>query len=159
MLISQGDNMTRIMFVCHGNICRSPMAEFLMKYIVDKKGLASEFFIDSSATSTEEIGDPVYPETKRILARHNISTNGKVAKQLKRADYDNFDYFLCMDRHNLRSAVRILDGDKDNKVSLLLDFTNNPRPVADPYYTGNFELTYNDIMEGIDALLEHINNK
>ena len=143
--------MIRIMFVCHGNICRSTMAEFLMKDFVKKLGKENEFYIESSATSTEEIGNPVHYGTARILDGLGIDYSKKRAKQLRLSDYNNFDYFVGMDEYNRRNMKRMLGGDADNKVSLLLDYTDNPREVADPWYTGNFKITYDDIMEGIKA--------
>lgn len=148
--------MIRIMFVCYGNICRSPMAEFLMKDFVKKKGLEDKFYIKSSATSYEEIGHRVYGGTRVILDRLGIDYSGKVAEKLYADDYDNFDYFIGMDEANRRNMVRQLNGDKDGKVSLLLDYTNNPREVADPWYTRDFDLTYRDITEGIEAFFEFL---
>ena len=143
--------MIRIMFVCHGNICRSTMAEFLMKDFVKKLNREDDFYIESSATSTEEIGNPVHYGTARILDALNIDYSKKRAKQLRLSDYNNFDYFIGMDEYNRRNMKRMLGGDPDNKVSLLLDYTDNPREVADPWYTGNFKITYDDVMEGIKA--------
>ena len=135
--------MTKILFVCHGNICRSPMAEFMMKDLVKKRGMERDFLIASSATSAEEIGNPVHPGTASRLAREGISTAGKYAVQLKRTDYDRYDYFLGMDQWNVRNMKRILGGDPENKVHLLLDFTGRPgEEIADPWYTGDFERTY-----------------
>ena len=150
--------MHKIMFVCHGNICRSPMAEFIMKDIVKKSGKEDEFYISSSATSTEEIwqgvGNPVYPPAKRELLKHGISCDGKRAVQLKAEDYEKYDLFLCMDSANVRNATRILRGDKDGKVKKLLSFVGEDRDVADPWYTGDFETTYQDVYSGIVALLK-----
>ena len=141
------------MFVCHGNICRSPMAEFVMKDIVKKRGKEDEFYISSSATSTEEIwqgvGNPVYPPAKRELLKHGISCDGKRAVQLKADDYEKYDLFLCMDSANVRNATRILRGDKDGKVKKLLSFVGEDRDVADPWYTGDFETTYQDVYSGM----------
>ena len=148
--------MIRIMFVCYGNICRSPMAEFLMKDFVKKKGLEDKFYIKSSATSYEEIGHRVYGGTRVILDRLGIDYSGKVAEKLYADDYDNFDYFIGMDESNRRNMVRQLNGDKDGKVSLLLDYTKNPREVADPWYTRDFDLTCRDINEGIEAFFEFL---
>ena len=130
--------MTKILFVCHGNICRSPMAEFMLKDLVKKRGMERDFLIASSATSAEEIGNPVHPGTASRLAREGISTAGKYAVQLKRTDYDRYDYFLGMDQWNIRNMKRILGGDPENKVHLLLDFTGRPgEEIADPWYTGH----------------------
>lgn len=152
--------MTRIMFVCHGNICRSPSAEFIMKKLVEEKGLSSQFEIRSSATSTEEIwngiGNPVYPPMKRELERHGIYCSGKRAVQLKKEDYSNYDYFIGMDSANIRNMHRILSGDPEGKISKLLDFTNRGGDVADPWYSERFDVAYKDIFEGCTALLERI---
>ena len=154
--------MTRVMFVCHGNICRSPMAEFVFKDMVKKAGLESDFYISSSATSTEEIwngiGNPVYPPAKRELERHGMSCEGKRAVQLKSSDYSEYDYFIGMDSMNIRNMNRILD-DKDGKIYKLLSFTEASKDVADPWYSGDFETTYNDVYNGCEALLKYILNK
>lgn len=162
-LILSGFDMIKIMFVCHGNICRSPMAEFVFKDLVLKKGMEDKFYISSSATSTEEIwngvGNPVYPPAKRELAKHGISCEGKRAVQLKRSDYDKFDYFIGMDRANIRNMNRILENDPQNKIYKLLTFAGLSDDVADPWYTGDFETTYNDVAEGCEALLNFILDK
>lgn len=150
--------MHRIMFVCHGNICRSPMAEFIMKKIVAEKHIENEYYIRSSATSTEEIGKSVYPPAKAELLKHGISCNGKTAVQLKKSDYENYDYFIGMDTANIRNMNRILGNDKEEKIYKLLNFANNGGDVADPWYTGNFSTTYNDILQGCNALLEYLQN-
>ncbi len=152
--------MVKIMFVCHGNICRSPMAEFVFKDMVNKKGLSGDFYVSSSATSTEEIwngtGNPVYPPAKRELLKHGISCEGKRAVQLKYDDYENYDYFIGMDSANIRNMHRILQGDKSGKVYKLLSFTNSSDDVADPWYSGDFETTYKDVLRGCEALLKYI---
>ena len=145
--------MTRILFVCHGNICRSPMAEFVMKDMVKKAGLAEQFQIDSAATSTEEIGNPVYPPARRKLAEHGISCEGKTARQLKRQDAEYYDMLIGMDQANLRNMRRIC-GETPGKLRLLLDGTDRPGEVADPWYTGDFEATWRDVEEGCRKLLE-----
>lgn len=142
--------MKRIMFVCHGNICRSPMAEFIFRDLVKKYGREDEFIIASSAVSTEEIGNPVYPPARQELAKHGIGCNGKYAVQLKKSDYEKYDFFLCMDSSNIRNALRIFGCDKDNKVRLLLD----DRDVSDPWYTDRFDVAYADIAMGCRKLLE-----
>ena len=148
--------MINILFVCHGNICRSPMAEFVMKDIVAKAGLASEFHIESAATSTEEIGNSVYPPARRKLAEHGIRCDGKTARQLRRDDYARWDYLVGMDEANRRNMTRICGGDPEGRISLLLDHTPHPREVADPWYTGDFERTWQDVLEGCTALLTEI---
>ena len=148
--------MIRVLFVCHGNICRSPMAEFVLKDMTHKKGLADKFHIASAATSTEEIGNPVHHGTRNKLKQVGISCTGKTAVQLRKNDYNNFDYIIGMDSWNLRNMMRILRNDPQDKVSLLLDFSDNPRDIADPWYTGNFDVTYADIVEGCEAFLEYL---
>ena len=148
--------MVKILFVCHGNICRSPMAEFVMKDLVKKAGLGHEFTIASAATSTEEIGNPVYPPARRKLAEHGITCAGHAARQLRRDDYDRWDYLVGMDSANLRNMHRICGGDPVGKISLLLDWTNRPGSVADPWYTSDFEATWQDVLEGCRNLLEQI---
>ncbi len=146
------------MFVCHGNICRSPMAEFIFKDMVKKCGREGEFFIASCATSTEEIfngiGNPVYPPAKAELQKHGISCNGKRAVQLKRDDYERYDLFVCMDDNNCRNALRIFGGDAADKIVKLLSFTGENRNVADPWYSNDFSTAYNDIYRGCKAMLE-----
>ena len=148
--------MTKILFVCHGNICRSPMAEFVMKKLVKERGLERDFVIQSAATSREEIGNPVYPPAKRKLWEHGITCNGKTAVQMTKADYGKFDCIVGMDSMNLRNIMRIIGRDPQNKVSLLLDFTDDPHSVADPWYSGDFDTTYSDVVNGCRALLGHI---
>lgn len=150
--------MIKILFVCHGNICRSPMAEFVMKNMVEEQGMAEEFYIASAATSTEEIGNGVHRGTLIKLAEQGISCDGKRAVQLKKSDYDKYDYILGMDSMNMRNMERMLPPDIKNKVHRLLDFSDNPRDIADPWYTGNFDVTYDDIVEGCTALFEKIIN-
>ena len=149
----------RILFVCHGNICRSPMAEFLMKDLAAKKGVTDRFEIASAATSTEEIGNPVYPPARRKLAEHGLRCDGKTAVQMKKADYEKYDYLVCMDSWNLRNMHRITGGDPQNKFIRLLDLTDLKRDVADPWYTDDFDATWNDLTVGCDALLEKLLRK
>ena len=150
--------MKRIMFVCHGNICRSPMAEFILKCMLQKRGLEKEFLIASSATSTEEIwngvGNPIYPPAKRELAAHGIACEGKRAVQLTLADYDRYDLFVGMDSANIRNMHRILGGDPNGKIRKLMDYTSRGGDVADPWYSDRFDLAYRDIYEGCVALLD-----
>lgn len=149
--------MISILFVCHGNICRSPMAEFVMKDLVSKKHLSKEFLIASAATSTEEIwngvGNPVYPPAKAKLAEHGIDVSGKRAVQLVRADYDKYDYLIGMDSANIRNMNRMLGGDPEGKIFKLLSFADSERDIADPWYSGDFDTTYVDIMKGCEGLL------
>ncbi|MBO5221645.1 MAG: low molecular weight phosphotyrosine protein phosphatase [Clostridia bacterium] len=151
--------MKRIMFVCHGNICRSPMAEFIFRDLVEKKGLQNRFSAASCATSTEEIrngiGNPIYPPAKRELYRHGIKTTEKRAVQLQKSDYEKYDLFLCMDRYNLRNALRILGGDDGKKVQMLLDYAHGG-DVSDPWYTDRFDVAYEDILRGCEGLLQHL---
>lgn len=151
--------MTRILFVCHGNICRSPMAEFVMRDVVRRAGLTSQIEVASAATSTEEIGNPVYPPVRRLLAGVGISCDGKHAVQLTRADYDRYDYLIAMDHNNLRNMARIIGDDPQHKVYRLMDFTDTPHDVADPWYTRDFAATYADVTRGCDALLRHITGR
>ena len=152
--------MIRVLFVCLGNICRSPMAEFIMKSIVSERSLSDRFYIASAATSTEEIwngvGNPVYPPAKRELAKHGISCEGKRAVQITKADYWKYDYILGMEERNIRNILRIVGKDPEHKVKLLLDYSDHPRDIADPWYTGNFESTYRDVVEGCEGFLLYL---
>ncbi|MDY2736990.1 low molecular weight protein-tyrosine-phosphatase [Intestinibacter sp.] len=148
--------MINIMFVCHGNICRSPMAEFVLKDMVAKRKISHNFHIESSATSREEIGNDIHYGTKNKLKKVGVPFTPRRATQITKSDYDKYDFILCMDNNNIRNLSRIIPNDKDDKIKLLLDFSNNPRNIADPWYTGNFEDTYNDIIEGCEALLNYI---
>ena len=148
--------MNRIMFVCLGNICRSPMAEFVFKQLIKEKGVEHKYFVASSATSSDEIymgvGNPVYPPAKAELKKHGISCEGKRAVQLTREDYEKYDLFVCMDNSNVRNSIRIFNGDPQNKVKLLLDYVGGGE-VADPWYYGHFDKTYADVLSGCTALL------
>ena len=150
--------MFKIMFVCHGNICRSPMAEFIFKDLLEKRGLTDKYYVSSSATSTEEIwngiGNPVYPPAKAELKRHGISCDGKRAVQVTRSDYVNYDLLVVMDSNNMRNIMRIIGSDPDKKVHKLLKFANIDRDVSDPWYSGDFTTCYNDIFLGCTALLD-----
>jgi protein-tyrosine phosphatase len=162
--------MISILFVCHGNICRSPMAEFVMKKLVDDAGKADEFYIESAATSTEEIGNPVYPPARRMLQKHGIHSDGKTARQMTVKDLETFDYIILMDENNLRNLKWILprsilqnlnisndpSGRRLQKVSLLMDYTDEPREVADPWYTGDFQATWDDVWDGCSELLKFL---
>lgn len=145
-----------ILFVCHGNICRSPMAEFVMKKQVKNAGLEEAFNIQSAATSAEEIGNPVYPPARRKLQEHGIDCAGHTARQLTRADYDRWDLLIGMDSANLRAMKRLFSGDPQGKLRLLLNFTSRPGDVADPWYTGDFQSTWEDVNEGCAALLDKL---
>lgn len=160
-------SMIKVLFICHGNICRSPISEYVLKDMVEKRGLTDAFEIASAATSTEEIwngkGNPIYPPAQAELRRHGIGetayTNfsGKRARQVTKQDYQYYDYLLCADSNNIRNTLRITGPDKEGKVKLLLDFTDRPgRSIADPWYTGDFEETYRDVYEGCTALLEFL---
>lgn len=150
--------LIRIMFVCHGNICRSPMAEFIMKKLVSDVGLQKEFHISSGATSTEEIwngiGNPVYPPARSELRKHGIFCDDKRATQLKKSDYDNYDYFIGMDTANIRNMKKILGN--DDKIYKLMTFAGRSDDVADPWYSGDFQITYKDIYSGCKGLLEYL---
>ena len=149
--------MIKILFICHGNICRSPMGEFILKDLVEKAGLADRFQIESAATSTEEIGNPVYPPARRKLAQHGIDCAGKTARQLTAADYGRFDLLLGMDRANIRNMTRICGGDPQGKIHLLMEYAGHPgREVADPWYTGDFDAAWDDVLAGCQGLLRKI---
>lgn len=150
----------KIMFVCHGNICRSPMAEFVFKKLAAEQGRADEFFVASSATSTEEIwngvGNPVYPPAKAVLYKHGISCEGKRAVQLKKSDYDKYNMFIGMDTANIRNMNRIFGGDPEDKIYKLMTFAGSGADVSDPWYSRDFDTAYNDILRGCTALIEKI---
>ncbi|MCI8376190.1 MAG: low molecular weight phosphotyrosine protein phosphatase [Lachnospiraceae bacterium] len=148
--------MIKVLFCCHGNICRSPMAQFVMQDLVNKQGLSDHFYIDSAATSTEEIGNGVHYGTRGKLKEVGVPLGNHRSTQLKRSDYDQYDYILGMDQWNRKNMLRILREDPKEKVALLLDYSEHPRDIADPWYTGNFDVTYDDILEGCKALLAHI---
>lgn len=149
--------MTKVMFVCLGNICRSPMAEFVLKELVRKQNLENEFYISSSATSSEEIGNGVHYGTVEKLKSLNIPVENRASTKLKSSDYDKYDYIIGMEKSNIINIMRIIGQDSENKVYRLLDFSENPRDIADPWYTGNFDKTYEDILEGCKAFLKRIN--
>lgn len=152
-------NMIRIMFVCLGNICRSPMAEFVLKYMVKKEELENHFFISSSATSYEEIGNDIHYGTRNKLTKEGIPFTKREAKRLQKEDYDNYDFILGMEESNIRNIKRIVGNDKENKVYRLLDFSKYPRDIADPWYTENFDVTYNDIVEGCEGFIKYLKEK
>ena len=152
--------MIKVLFVCYGNICRSPMAEFILKDMVKKKGLEDKFYIASAATGTEEIwgdrGNPVYPPARKELAKHGLSCDGKYAVQLRREDYKKYDYLIGMDSSNIRNMERICGGDPEGKIYRMMSFAGSNHDVADPWYTGDFKTTYNDVVEGCTAFLEYL---
>ena len=156
--------MIKVLFVCHGNICRSPMAEFVMKDMVERNGTADDYEIDSAATTTEEIwngiGNPVYPPARKKLMEHGIDPGGKRARLAVRSDYDRYDLIIGMDTENMYDMKRIFGGDPDGKLSLLMDYTDEKgRGVADPWYTRDFESTWRDVNKGCAALIEYISEE
>ncbi|MBR6898314.1 MAG: low molecular weight phosphotyrosine protein phosphatase [Lachnospiraceae bacterium] len=148
--------MIKVLFVCHGNICRSPMSEFIMREMVRQRGLSDLIGVDSAATSREEIGNDMYPPAKRKLIEEGIPFERRHARQITRADYDRYDLIICMERYNLRNISRIIPDDPEGKIHLLLDYSDSPRDISDPWYTGDFDRAYADIVEGCEGLLEHI---
>lgn len=148
--------MKKILFICHGNICRSPMAEYVMKELVHRAGLDDRFEIASAGVSREELGNPVYPPVRRILASNGIPCHPRCAKQVTKRDYEYYDYLICMDSSNLRGLERIIGSDPDKKVSLLLEHAGSNRSVADPYYTDDYQATWDDVTDGCIALLEEL---
>lgn len=158
-MTNQSKNTINLLFVCHGNICRSTMAEYVLKYMVAKRGMAERFRINSAATSTEEIGNPVHRGTKSKLRREGIPVGDHRAVRMKKEDYGVYDYLIGMDKWNITNMLRILGGDPDQKVCRLLDFTDHPRDIADPWYTGDFDITYDDICEGCNAFLDRLEGR
>ncbi|MBR4564350.1 MAG: low molecular weight phosphotyrosine protein phosphatase [Paludibacteraceae bacterium] len=152
--------MKRILFICHGNICRSPMAEFILKDMVHRSGRDQEFHIESAAVSTEEIGNDLYPPAKRKLTEKGVPFTHHAARQITRADYDRFDLIICMDESNLRWMARIIPSDPEHKIRLMMSFAEDSasrgsvRSVADPWYTGDFETTYQDLIHACSGLLK-----
>lgn len=146
--------MIKIMFVCHGNICRSPMAEFVLRDMANKRGVSKEFLISSSATSCEELGNPVYPPVRSLLKEKGIDTLGKYAVQLKKIDYEKYDVFIGMDDANIRNMLRIFGNDPENKIKKMMDFTSRGGDVADPWYTRDFNRTYYDIVDACNGIME-----
>lgn len=146
--------MKRILFICHGNICRSPMAEFIMKALVKAKGLENDYYIESAAVSDEETGNPIYPPARRCLSQHGVwFDSAKTARRVTASDYDRFDKLVCMDSSNIRLIGRIIPSDPEKKICRLMSYTGRSRDVADPWYTGDFETTFRDILEGCEAML------
>ena len=154
--VREDENMIRVCFVCHGNICRSTMAQYIAQHLVTQSGMESNFYIDSAATSREEIGNPVHYGTRRKLEAEGIFCGDHRARQLKKSDYDEFDFLIGMDTQNIRNMYRILGEDPEQKVYKLLDFTERKGDIADPWCTGNFDLTYRDVLDGCRGLLKFI---
>lgn len=151
--------MIKILFVCHGNICRSPMAEYLMKDLINKNNLNDKLYVRSKATSNEEIGNPIYPPIKKILNDHNIDSSMHQANRMNKEDYDNYDYIIGMDQNNIKNILKIVGNDKENKVFKLLRFCNSNEDVLDPWYTREFNHCYNEINKGVNALFKYIIDK
>ena len=148
--------MIKVLFICHGNICRSTMAEYVMKYLVKRSGLESDFIIDSAGTSNEEYGNPVHRGTQKKLREEGIPCGNHHARKMRREEYTAFDYIICMERYNILNIMRIIGSDPEHKVQRLLDYTERPRDIADPWYTGNFDETFDDVMEGCQAFLGYL---
>lgn len=151
--------MIKILFICHGNICRSPMAEFIFKDLTNKKGIADRFYVASAATSYEEIGNPVYPPARKKLSEHGINPAGKTAIHMNREDYDAYDLLIGMEQMNIRNMLRIVGNDPQGKIHRLLDYSKHTRDISDPWYTGDFDRAYEDILEGCEALLQYLLDK
>jgi len=149
----------RILMVCHGNICRSPMAEFIFRDMIKTEDLSDMFYVESAAVTAEELGNPVYPPAKRVLNAMGIDCSFKRARLMTKADYDEFDLLLGMDRSNIAGMHRICGGDPDKKIHMLLDYTKNPHEVADPWYTGDFEATKRDVTDGCRALIDTLTSR
>lgn len=146
----------KVLMICHGNICRSPMAKYILQDMVEKRGIAGDFYIDSCATSYEEIGNPVYPPARQELSRHGISCKGHAARKLVKADFEEFDYLIAMEQYNIRNIRREFGEELTNKVSLLLDYTDNPEDIDDPWYSGGFDVTYKEIVYGCEGFLRDL---
>ena len=148
--------MIKILFICHGSICRSPLCEYLLRDMAKKRGISDKIHVESAATSREEIGNPIYPPMQKVLRAHGIDPSGHAARQITKADYDEFDYIIGMDEENRYNLLRIFDNDPEGKVSLIMDYTDRPRAVADPWYTRDFDATYRDAIEGVEVFLDFL---
>lgn len=151
--------MINVLMVCHGNICRSPMAEFILADMITKRGLSGQLSVDSAATSREEIGNSIYPPARNKLREMGVPMYPHAARQVTKGDYKQFDYILCMEKWNLKNLSRIISSDPAKKIHLLMDFTSRPRDIADPWYTGNFDMTYDDVVEGCECFLKHLEER
>ena len=151
--------MVRVLFICHGNICRSVSAQYIFEQLIREKGVEEEFFVDSAATSTEEIGNPIYPPMRSALESHGVPIGSHRARQVKRHEYEEYDYIIAMDEENVRDMLRLFGGDPDKKIHALLGFAGENREVADPWYTGNFDETYEDVLKGCKGLLQFLEKK
>ena len=145
---------TRILFICYGNICRSPMAHYLMQALADREGLSEKVLIDSAATSREELGNPIYPPAKRELEKHGIAAGNHLSRQVTAADYQKYDWLVGMETRNVRDISQICGGDPAGKIVRLLDFTDHPTDIADPWYTGDYDTTWRQILDGCTAVIE-----
>ena len=159
LLLKEIGMMVRVLFICHGNICRSPMAEFILKDMIRRDGLESEIFVESAAATTEEIGNDIYPPAKRKLKEKGIPFQSRCARIMTKKDYESFDLIVGMDEENRRDMCRICGRDKDGKISLLMDWADSSRDVADPWSTGKFEATYQDLITGCTALLKKVKER
>ena len=155
-ILEQENFMIKVLFICHGNICRSTMAEYVMKYLVRQSGLESDFVIDSAGTSNEEYGNPVHRGTQKKLREEGIPCGNHRARKMRKEEYAAFDYIICMERYNIQNIMRIIGSDPEHKVQRLLDYTDRPGDIADPWYTGNFDETFDDVMEGCQAFLGYL---
>ncbi len=145
-----------ILFICHGNICRSPMAEFVLKHLVKQRGVEDDFYIASAATSYEEIGNDIHRGTRRKLKEEGIPFEKRAAVRVTKQDYDDYDYLIVMDGYNVSNLSRIVGGDKEGKIKMLLEFAGERRDIADPWYTGDFDKTYDDVLRGCEGLLRFL---
>ena len=148
--------MTKILFICHGNICRSPMAEFVLKHLVKQRGVEDDFYIASAATSYEEIGNDIHRGTRKKLKEEGIPFEKRAAVRATKQDYNDYDYLIVMDRYNVSNLSRIVGVDKEGKIKMLLEFAGENRDIADPWYTGNFDKTYDDVLRGCEGLLRFL---